>query len=96
MEDEEFEVAVLVRVRSIGLPQNHRSNIIDRIAREMHLAFKGNARIDEIEQSHESLAYGGPNVWVFPAPVVSQEVQRVHPKQEVSQVQGNWTTGGGT
>lgn len=89
--EEEFQVAVLVRVRSTGLPEEHRSNIIDRIAREVHLAFKGNGRIDEVHIGEDYPS----EVWVLTAEVVEEEVQRVHPEQEVSGVQGNGSSGRG-
>lgn len=47
--EHEFTVKLEVRVRCFGLPEVHKSNIIAKVNREMHLAFGDNADVEVIE-----------------------------------------------
>lgn len=92
--EHEFTVNLLVSIRAFGLTEDHKSNIIAKVNREMHLNFGAN--VDQVAELYESKPLvTSHRVWVQASEVDPTTVHGVAEEEEVPEVQGNGSTGTG-
>jgi hypothetical protein len=81
--EQPFPVTLLVQIDGFGHPDIHRSDIIARVTREMHLMFGGRAHVTEAK---EGPITGGNQSYVPNGEVVPKEVQRLGEVEAVPSV----------
>jgi hypothetical protein len=86
MPEESFTTRVLVEIESFGLPEEHGSNIIARVTREMELLFGGRAHVTQVEAIHSRR--WGYTSYIRLGEVVEEQVQQVG---EIPQVSPVWS-----